>query len=124
MKQSWLWEEVKDRLHASAFSLSGGQQQRLCIARALATDPDILLLDEPTSALDPQATLKIEELLHELKHAVTVIIVTHNFGQAGRVADFTSFFYLGELVEYGPTEKLFTVPQDKRTEEYLTGHFG
>ena len=124
LKQASIWEEVKDRLYASAFSLSGGQQQRLCIARALATDPEILLLDEPTSALDPQATSKIEELLLELKKDVTVVIVTHNFGQAGRVSDYTAFLFLGELVEYGLTEKIFTVPQNKKTEEYLTGRFG
>ena len=124
LKEAWLWDEVKDRLNMSAFSLSGGQQQRLCIARALATDPEILLLDEPTSALDPKATSKIEELLLELKNVVTVLIVTHNFGQAGRVSDYTVFLYVGELVEYGKTAKMFTVPKDKRTEEYLTGRFG
>ncbi len=124
LKEAWLWDEVKDRLGTSAFSLSGGQQQRLCIARALATDPEILLLDEPTSALDPKATSKIEELLLELKNFVTVLIVTHNFGQAGRVSDYTVFLYVGELVEYGKTAKMFTVPKDKRTEEYLTGRFG
>ena len=124
LREAWLWDEVKDRLHASAFSLSGGQQQRLCIARALATDPEIILLDEPTSALDPIATSKIEELLLELKKIVTIIIVTHNFGQAGRVSDYTAFLYVGELVEYGETDKMFTVPKDKRTEEYLTGRFG
>ena len=124
LKEAWLWDEVKDRLNMSAFSLSGGQQQRLCIARALATDPEILLLDEPTSALDPKATSKIEELLLELKNVVTVLIVTHNFGQAGRVSDYTVFLYVGELVEYGQTAKMFTVPKDKRTEEYLTGRFG
>lgn len=124
LKKAWLWDEVKDRLGSSAFSLSGGQQQRLCIARALATDPEILLLDEPTSALDPKATSKIEELLLELKNFVTVLIVTHNFGQAGRVSDYTVFLYVGELVEYGKTAKMFTVPKDKRTEEYLTGRFG
>jgi len=124
LKQAWLWDEVKDRLNESAFSLSGGQQQRLCIARGLATDPEILLLDEPTSALDPQSTNKIEELLLELKNQVTVIIVTHNFGQAGRVSDYTMFLYLGELVEYGQTKKMFTIPKDKRTEQYLTGRFG
>lgn len=124
LKQAGLWDEVKDRLHLSAFSLSGGQQQRLCIARALATDPEIILLDEPTSALDPKAANKIEELLLELKHSVTIIIVTHNFSQAGRVSDYTAFLYLGELVEFGKTDKLFTVPKDKRTEEFLTGRFG
>lgn len=124
LKDAWLWNEVKDRLNASAYSLSGGQQQRLCIARALATEPEILLLDEPTSALDPQATSKIEELLVELKNSVTIVIVTHNMSQAGRVSDYTAFLYLGEVVEFGHTEKLFTVPQDKRTEAYLTGKFG
>lgn len=124
LKLAWLWDEVKDRLHSSAFSLSGGQQQRLCIARALATEPEILLLDEPTSALDPRATQKIEDLLLELKNSVTVLIVTHNFGQAGRVSDYTTFLYLGELVEYGKTDKMFTTPKDKRTEEYLTGRYG
>ena len=124
LKEAWLWDEVKDRLHASAFSLSGGQQQRLCIARALATNPEIILLDEPTSALDPIATSKIEELLLELKKLVTIVIVTHNFGQAGRVSDYTAFLYVGELVEYGETDKVFTVPKDKRTEEYLSGIFG
>ena len=124
LQQAWLWDEVKDRLNMSAFSLSGGQQQRLCIARALATDPEILLLDEPTSALDPKATSKIEELLLELKNVVTVLIVTHNFGQAGRVSDYTVFLYVGELIEYGKTAKMFTVPKDRRTEEYLTGRFG
>lgn len=124
LKGAGIWKEVKDRLQDSAFSLSGGQQQRLCIARGLATNPEILLLDEPTSALDPQSTRKIEELLLELKDKVTVIIVTHNIGQAGRVSDYTAFLYLGELVEYAKTEKIFTVPEDKRTEEYLTGKFG
>lgn len=124
LREAWLWDEVKDRLHASAFSLSGGQQQRLCMARALATDPEIILLDEPTSALDPIATSKIEELLLELKKIVTIIIVTHNFGQAGRVSDYTAFLYVGELIEYGGTDKMFTMPKDKRTEEYLTGRYG
>ncbi len=124
LKSAGLWNEVKDRLAHSAMELSGGQQQRLCIARALATDPEILLLDEPTSALDPQSTSKIEELLLELKNTVTVAIVTHNIGQAGRVSDYTAFLYLGELVEFGQTEQLFTVPKDKRTEAYLTGKFG
>lgn len=124
LKQAWLWDEVKDRLHSSAFSLSGGQQQRLCVARGLVTEPNILLLDEPTSALDPQSTNKIEELLLVLKKQVTVIIVTHNFGQAGRVSDYTAFLYLGELIEYNITSKMFTTPEDKRTEEYLTGRYG
>ena len=124
LKDAWLWEEVKDRLHTSAYSLSGGQQQRLCIARALAPNPEILLLDEPTSALDPQSTAKIEELVVELKNHVTIAIVTHNMGQAGRISDYTAFMYLGDLVEFGQTEQLFTVPKDKRTESYLTGKFG
>lgn len=124
LENSWLWEEVKDRLHAPAYSLSGGQQQRLCMARALATEPEILLLDEPTSALDPKSTNKIEELLVELKKRVTVVIVTHNMGQAGRISDYTAFMYLGQLIEFGRTENIFTAPQDKRTEDYLTGKFG
>lgn len=124
LKNAWLWDEVKDRLTASAFSLSGGQQQRLCIARALANDPDIILLDEPTSALDPQSTAKIEELCLELKNKVTILIVTHNIAQAGRISDFTAFMYLGEMVEFGETKKMFTVPKDKRTEAYLSGVFG
>jgi phosphate transport system ATP-binding protein len=119
-----LWDEVKDVLHRKGTFLSGGQQQRLCIARALAMDPEILLLDEPTSALDPKATAHIEELVVQLKNAVTIIQVTHNIPQAARISDFTAFIYLGELVEYGPTERLFTVPKDKRTEQYLTGKFG
>lgn len=124
LKDAWLWEEVKDRLHDSAFDLSGGQQQRLCIARALATEPEIILMDEPTSALDPQATKRIEELLVELKKSVTVLLVTHNIAQAARVSDYTAFLYLGELIEFSPTDKLFTTPQDERTEAYLTGKFG
>ncbi len=124
LKNSWLWEEVKDRLNESAFSLSGGQQQRLCIARALATDPEMILLDEPTSALDPMSTHKVEELIIELKKRVSIFIVTHNIAQAARVSDYTAFLYLGELIEYGDTKKLFTVPEDKRTEEYLSGKFG
>jgi phosphate transport system ATP-binding protein len=119
-----LWGEVKDSLHRKGTFLSGGQQQRLCIARALAMNPEILLLDEPTSALDPKATSHIEELIVELKNNVTMLLVTHNIAQAARVSDFTAFIYLGELVEFGPTEKMFTVPKDKRTEEYLTGKFG
>ncbi len=119
-----LWNEVKDNLHRRGTFLSGGQQQRLCIARALAMKPEILLLDEPTSALDPKATSKIEELIVELKDTVTILLVTHNIAQAARVSDFTAFMYLGDLVEFGPTKKLFTVPEDKRTEEYLTGKFG
>ena len=119
-----LWEEVKDRLKKSAMGLSGGQQQRLCIARALAVQPDVLLMDEPTSALDPGSTLRIEDLMAELKEKYTVVIVTHNMQQAGRISDRTAFFLLGELVEYGPTKELFTTPRDKRTEDYITGRFG
>ena len=119
-----MWDEVKDRLNESALSLSGGQQQRLCIARALANNPDIILLDEPTSALDPQSTAKIEELCMELKNKVTILIVTHNIAQAGRISDYTAFMYLGEMVEFGETKKMFTVPKDKRTEAYLGGVFG
>lgn len=124
LKKAALWEEVKDTLHRKGTFLSGGQQQRLCIARALAMDPEILLLDEPTSALDPKSTSQIEELFVELKKNVTMLLVTHNIAQAARVSDFTAFIYLGELIEFGPTEKMFTVPKDKRTEEYLTGKFG
>jgi phosphate transport system ATP-binding protein len=124
LRKAALWDEVRDALHRRGTFLSGGQQQRLCIARALAMDPEILLLDEPTSALDPKATAHIEELVVQLKNAVTIIQVTHNIPQAARISDFTAFLYLGELVEYGQTEKLFTVPKDKRTEQYLTGKFG
>jgi phosphate transport system ATP-binding protein len=124
LKAAWLWDEVKDRLHHSAMSLSGGQQQRLCIARALANKPKVLLLDEPTSALDPQSTAKIEELCLALKNSVTILIVTHNVAQAGRISDYTAFLYLGEVVEFGKTEQVFTVPQNKQTEAYLTGVFG
>jgi phosphate transport system ATP-binding protein len=124
LQKAALWNEVKDFLHRKGTFLSGGQQQRLCIARALAMYPEILLLDEPTSALDPRATTHIEELVVQLKDTVTIIQVTHNIPQAARISDFTAFIYLGELVEYGPTEKLFTVPKDKRTEQYLTGKFG
>jgi phosphate transport system ATP-binding protein len=119
-----LWEEVKDRLQASALALSGGQQQRLCIARALATRPEILLFDEPTSALDPIATAKIEELIAQLRDQVTVLIVTHNMQQAARVSDFTAFMYLGELVEVGDTSRIFTNPSKKATEDYITGRYG
>jgi phosphate transport system ATP-binding protein len=119
-----LWEEVKDGLYRRGTFLSGGQQQRLCIARALAMKPEILLLDEPTSALDPKATAAIEELIVQLKASVTIVQVTHNIAQAARVSDFTAFIHLGELVEFGPTNRLFTVPKDKRTEEYLSGKFG
>lgn len=119
-----LWDEVKDRLNHLAFDLSGGQQQRLCIARALATNPRILLFDEPTSALDPTATSKIEELIVELKNEVTIIIVTHNMQQAARVSDYTAFMYLGEIVEYDKTDRIFTAPSNRLTEEYITGRFG
>ena len=119
-----LWEEVKDRLKESALGMSGGQQQRLCIARALAVQPDILLMDEPTSALDPISTLKIEDLMQELKKTYTVVIVTHNMQQAGRIADRTAFFMLGEIVEYDDTAVMFNTPHDKRTEDYITGRFG
>ncbi|MEF3695179.1 MAG: phosphate ABC transporter ATP-binding protein PstB [Candidatus Cloacimonadota bacterium] len=124
LKAAWLWDEVKDRLHSSAMSLSGGQQQRLCIARALANNPEVLLLDEPTSALDPQSTAKIEELCLDLRRSVSILIVTHNIAQAGRISDYTAFMYLGDLIEFGPTEQVFTVPADKRTEAYLQGVFG
>lgn len=119
-----LWEEVKDRLHKPALGLSGGQQQRLCIARLLAVEPDVLLMDEPTSALDPISTLKVEELIRELKGKYTIVIVTHNMQQAARVSDTTAFFLSGELVEFGNTELIFTQPKDKRTEDYITGRFG
>jgi len=124
LRSAALWEEVKDRMLAHATSLSGGQQQRLCIARALATDPELLLLDEPTSALDPIATANIEELLLDLKSRVTILTVTHNMQQAARVSDWTAFMYLGELVEFGLTKQLFTTPSKKQTEDYITGRFG
>ena len=124
LKQAVLWDEVKDILNKSAMNLSGGQQQRLCIARALAMKPDILLMDEPTSALDPISTSKIEELIEELKKNYTIIIVTHNMQQAARISDETAFFYLGNLVEYNKTEKIFTNPDVKHTEDYITGRFG
>ena len=124
LKGAGLWDEVKDRLHASALGLSGGQQQRLCIARALAVKPDVLLMDEPCSALDPVATAKIEELLFSLKQDLTVVIVTHNMQQAARVSDWTAFMYLGELVEFGLTKQLFTTPSKKQTDDYITGRFG
>jgi phosphate transport system ATP-binding protein len=119
-----LWKEVKDRLHASALDLSGGQQQRLCIARALAVDPDVLLMDEPASALDPRSTARIEDLIGELRSQYTIVIVTHNMQQAARVSDYTAFFYEGHLVEFGDTKGLFTKPQEKQTEDYITGRFG
>jgi phosphate transport system ATP-binding protein len=121
---SALWDEVKDRLEESALSLSGGQQQRLCIARALAVEPEVLLMDEPASALDPIATARIEELIHELKIDYTIVIVTHNMQQAARVSDLTAFFYMGELVECDRTETIFTAPSERRTEDYVTGKFG
>jgi phosphate transport system ATP-binding protein len=124
LKKAALWDEVKDVLHRKGTFLSGGQQQRLCIARALAMKPEVILLDEPTSALDPKATSRIEELIVELKDTVTILIVTHNTAQAARVSEFTAFMYLGELVEFGTTRKMFTVPDNKKTEEYLTGRFG
>ncbi len=119
-----LWSEVKDRLHESAMGLSGGQQQRLCIARALAVDPQILLMDEPASALDPRSTARIEDLIAELREEYTIIIVTHNMQQAARVSDFTAFFYEGVLIEHGPTKQIFTTPRQEQTEEYITGRFG
>jgi phosphate transport system ATP-binding protein len=124
LRLSALWEEVKDRLNQSAYTLSGGQQQRLCIARALATDPEMLLFDEPTSALDPIATQKIEDLIFDLKSKVTVVVVTHNMQQAARISDYTAFMYLGELIEVSPTKKMFENPSNKLTEDYITGHFG
>jgi phosphate transport system ATP-binding protein len=124
LKQAALWEEVKDRLQDSALALSGGQQQRLCIARALAVRPDVILMDEPASALDPIATQRIEELVYDLKKAYTIVIVTHNMQQAARVSDHTAFFWLGRLVEYDRTEKIFTAPAEKLTEDYVTGRFG
>jgi phosphate transport system ATP-binding protein len=124
LRMGALWDEVKDRLHAPAISLSGGQQQRLCIARALAVQPEVLLMDEPASALDPLATSKIEELILQLKKDYTIVIVTHNMQQAARVSDFTAFFYLGDLVEFDATTKMFTSPTKKQTEDYVTGRFG
>jgi len=124
LRQAALWDEVKDRLEAPGTSLSGGQQQRLCIARALANEPEVLLMDEPCSALDPAATQRIEELMVELKQSYSIVIVTHNMQQASRVSDFTGFFYLGHLIEFGDTKQLFTRPADERTEAYITGRFG
>lgn len=124
LKEVTLWDEVKDDLNKSALALSGGQQQRLCIARTLAVKPSVILMDEPTSALDPIATAKIEELIHQLKENYTIVIVTHNMQQAGRVSDRTAFFYLGELIEYSKTKELFTKPKCQRTENYITGRFG
>jgi phosphate transport system ATP-binding protein len=124
LRRAAIWDEVKGRLDSSGLSLSGGQQQRLCIARALATNPELLLFDEPTSALDPIATARIEELIAELRDQVTVIIVTHNMQQAARVSDYTAFMYLGELIEFANTSKLFTNPSQKATEDYITGRYG
>jgi phosphate transport system ATP-binding protein len=124
LHQAALWDEVEDRIHASALGLSGGQQQRLCIARALAVEPEVILMDEPCSALDPIATAKIEALIHELKRHYTIVIVTHNMQQAARVSDWTAFLYLGRLIEFGPTERLFTTPAKKETEDYITGRSG
>jgi phosphate transport system ATP-binding protein len=124
LRQAALWDEVADRLDRSALDLSGGQQQRLCIARALAVEPEVLLMDEPASALDPIATAKVEELIHELKLSYTIVIVTHNMQQAARVSDLTAYFYLGKLIEFGPTEQLFTNPSKLETEDYITGRFG
>jgi len=124
LRAAALWDEVSDRLDENAFSLSGGQQQRLCIARALAVEPDVLLMDEPCSSLDPIATAKIEDLIHELKETLTIVIVTHNMQQAGRVSDYTAFLYLGDLIEFGETSKIFTSPDKRQTEDYITGRFG
>jgi phosphate transport system ATP-binding protein len=124
LQRAALWGEVKDKLRESGLSLSGGQQQRLCIARTVATKPEVILLDEPCSALDPISTAKIEELIDELSADYTIVIVTHNMQQASRTSDYTAFMYLGELIEYGPTEKIFTAPENKRTEQYITGRFG
>ncbi len=124
LRQAALWDEVKDDLDKSGLALSGGQQQRLCIARALAVDPEIILMDEPASALDPTATAKIEELIYDLKERYTIVIVTHNMQQAARVSDFTAFFYLGQLIEFDETKRMFTTPGEKQTEDYITGRFG
>jgi len=124
LRMAALWDEVKDDLHKPGTSLSGGQQQRLCIARTLAVEPEVVLMDEPCSALDPIATAKIEELINELKTKYTIVTVTHNMQQAGRISDFTAFMYLGRLIEFGPTTKIFTNPSEKQTEDYITGRFG
>ncbi len=124
LRSAALWEEVRDRLKENAYSLSGGQQQRLCIARAIAPQPEVLLFDEPTSALDPISTAKIEDLVVQLKEKLTIVIVTHNMQQAARISDYTAFMYMGELVEFGPTERMFTKPSNKLTEDYITGRFG
>jgi phosphate transport system ATP-binding protein len=124
LRSAALWDEVKDRLNDLAFNLSGGQQQRLCIARALATEPEIMLFDEPTSALDPIATASIEELISDLKDKVTILIVTHNMQQAARVSDYTAYMYLGEMIEFGATDTIFIKPKNKATEDYITGRFG
>jgi phosphate transport system ATP-binding protein len=124
LKQASIWDEVKDSLKKSATDLSGGQQQRLCIARALVVEPQVLLMDEPTSALDPISSGKIEDLIHELKEKYTIVIVTHNIQQAARVSDFTAFFYLGDLIEFGPTKEVFTNPKEDQTQKYITGRFG
>ncbi|AGB40810.1 phosphate ABC transporter, ATP-binding protein [Halobacteroides halobius DSM 5150] len=124
LKSAALWDEVKDKLDASAFGISGGQKQRLCIARALAINPDVLLMDEPTSALDPIATGKIEDLVDELKQDYTIVMVTHSMQQAARISDYTAFFFMGELIEHGPTEKIFENPENQKTEDYITGRFG
>lgn len=124
LRRAALWDEVKNKLHENAYNLSGGQQQRLCIARAIAPEPEVLLFDEPTSALDPISTAKIEDLIVELRNRLTIIIVTHNMQQAARISDYTAFMYMGKLVEYGPTEKIFTKPNERLTEDYITGRFG
>ena len=124
LQKAYIWNEVKDRLNDSAMALSGGQQQRMCIARTLAVEPEVILMDEPASALDPISTAKIEELIIELKKNYTIVIVTHNMQQAARVSDYTAFFYLGELIEFGKTRKIFTTPEKKQTEDYITGRFG
>jgi phosphate transport system ATP-binding protein len=124
LRAAALWDEVKDRLDASAYGLSGGQQQRLCIARALAVEPDVVLMDEPCSALDPIATAKVEELIYQLRENYTIVIVTHNMQQAGRCSNYTAFFYLGRLIEFGPTSKIFSNPSERQTEDYITGRFG